>query len=140
MRKGYSIGELSGLTGVKVPTIRYYEEIGLIASPPRSEGGQRRYDGTARGQLGMIAHAREMGFSIEAIRSLLDLAAHPEKPCRDADRIAAERLADVEERIERLTRLRDELHRMLEGHKSGTAENCRILEVLGDHGLCSDDH
>jgi DNA-binding transcriptional MerR regulator len=140
MLKEFSIGELSKQTGVKVPTIRYYEEIGLMAAPTRTASGQRRYGDKARDQLGFIAHAREMGFSLEAIRSLLELAAHPEEPCRDADIIAAERLRDVERRIARLERLRLELKRMLDGHHSGKAADCRIIEVLSDHSHCEMDH
>ena len=136
----FSIGELSRVTGVKVPTIRYYEDIGLISEAARTEGGQRRYSNLARDRLGFIAHAREMGFPIDAIRSLIDLSEHPEKPCEDADRIAATRLAEVNARIERLTRLRHELERMLDGHRSGKAADCRIIEVLGDHARCETDH
>ena len=136
----YSIGELSRATGVKVPTIRYYEDIGLMNAPPRSEGGQRRYSGTARDRLGFIAHAREMGFPLEAIRSLIDLAEHPDRPCSDADRIAGARLAEVDARIARLTRLKRELERMLDGHRSGKVADCRIIEVLGDHAKCASDH
>ena len=138
--KELSIGELAGATGVKVPTIRYYEDIGLMPSAPRTGGGQRRYSAKSRDRLGFIAHAREMGFSLDAIRSLIDLSDHPEKPCHDADRIAADRLADVERRIARLTRLKHELELMLEGHRSGIAADCRIIEVLSDHGHCEADH
>jgi DNA-binding transcriptional MerR regulator len=138
--KEFSIGELSGATGIKVPTIRYYEDIGLMAAAPRTGGGQRRYSETARDRLGFIAHAREMGFSLDAIRSLIDLADHPEKPCEGADRIAADRLAEVEQRIARLTRLKGELERMLDGHRSGIAADCRIIEVLGDHAHCGAEH
>ena len=140
MSDEFSIGQLSKATGVKVPTIRYYEEINLLAAPPRSEGGQRRYSKRQREQLGFIVHAREMGFSIPAIRELLDLADHPERPCADADRIASERLAEVRLRLARLARLEDELVRMLDGHRSGKAGNCRILKILGDHGQCLADH
>jgi DNA-binding transcriptional MerR regulator len=136
----YSIGELAGMTGVKVPTIRYYEDIGLMPEPPRTGGGQRRYSAQSRDRLGFIAHAREMGFSLDAIRSLIDLAEHPDKPCDGADRIATERLADVERRIARLTRLKSELERMLDGHRSGVAADCRIIEVLSDHGQCAAEH
>ena len=136
----YSIGELSRATGVKVPTIRYYEDIGLMTAPPRSEGGQRRYPAKARDRLGFIAHAREMGFPLEAIRSLIDLSEHPERPCVDADRIAAARLAEVDARIARLTRLKSELERMLDGHRSGKVADCRIIEVLGDHARCESEH
>lgn len=138
--KEFSIGELSRVTGVKVPTIRYYEDIGLMSEVPRTEGGQRRYSSRARDRLGFIAHARDMGFPLEAIRSLIDLSEHPEKPCDGADRIAMQRLDDVNRRIERLTRLKHELERMLAGHCSGAAADCRIIEVLGDHAKCEAEH
>jgi len=138
--KEFSIGELARVTGVKVPTIRYYEDIGLMAEAPRTGGGQRRYSSGARDRLGFIAHARDMGFPLEAIRSLIDLSEHPEKPCEGADRIAMQRLDDVNRRIERLTRLKHELERMLAGHCSGAAADCRIIEVLGDHARCEADH
>jgi DNA-binding transcriptional MerR regulator len=136
----YSIGELSSHTGVKVPTIRYYEDIGLMPDPPRTGGGQRRYSAQARDRLGFIAHAREMGFPLDAIRSLIDLSEHPDKPCDGADRIAAERLDDVNRRIERLTRLKGQLELMLDGHRSGIAADCRIIEVLSDHAHCVAEH
>lgn len=138
--KEFSIGELSRVTGVKVPTIRYYEDIGLMDEAPRTEGGQRRYSSRAQDRLGFIAHARDMGFPLEAIRSLIDLSEHPEKPCDGADRIAKQRLDDVNRRIERLMRLKHELERMLAGHCSGVAADCRIIEVLGDHARCEADH
>lgn len=140
MPREFSIGEMSRITGVKVPTIRYYEDIGLMADAPRTGGGQRRYSEAARDRLAFIAHAREMGFALNAIRSLLDLSEHPAKPCDDADRIARDRLADVERRIARLERLRRELKLMLDGHCSGKAGDCRIIEVLSDHGECETEH
>ncbi len=85
-----SIGELAKRTGVKVATIRYYEQMGLIAAPDRSEGNQRRYEKTDLDRLSFIRHARDLGLTIEAIRDLLALSAHPEKPCGEADRIAAD--------------------------------------------------
>jgi DNA-binding transcriptional MerR regulator len=63
-----SIGELAKEAGVKVPTIRYYEQIGLLAAPPRTDGQQRRYDDHAVSRLHFIRHARHLGFEIDDIR------------------------------------------------------------------------
>src|SRR5215467_14064463 len=109
----YSIGELSAETGVKIPTIRYYEGIGLIAAPPRTEGNQRRYDEAAREKLKFIAHARAMGFPMDSLKSMLRIAGHKDAPCADLDELVRDRLADVDERIARLTALRGELSSML---------------------------
>jgi len=65
------IGRLAELTGVKVPTIRFYEQNGLVASPRRSAGGQRRYDESAVHRLHFIRHARDLGFRVDDIRDVL---------------------------------------------------------------------
>jgi DNA-binding transcriptional MerR regulator len=83
-----SIGELSRRTHVKVPTIRYYESVALMPAPLRSEGKQRRYGEAEASRLTFIRHARELGFEIDAIRTLLALQDNPSQPCTTADRIA----------------------------------------------------
>ena len=136
----YSIGDLSAQSGVKVPTIRYYEQIGLIAPPPRTEGNQRRYDRPALERLRFIAHARDMGFSMDSLKSMLRLAGHKEAPCADVDALVAEYLAEVDARIAQLTRLRGELSSMLSDTHHGTVADCRIVEVLSDHDECGCEH
>ena len=131
--RDYSIGDLSAQSGVKVPTIRYYEQIGLLPAPPRTEGNQRRYDKPALDRLKFIAHAREMGFSMDSLKSMLRLAGHREAPCADVDALVAEHLAEVDTRIAQLTRLRGELSSMLSDTHHGTVADCRIVEVLSDH-------
>jgi DNA-binding transcriptional MerR regulator len=132
----FSIGELARRTQVKVPTIRYYEQIGLLAPPPRTEGQQRRYDKTSVARLAFIRHARELGFNIEAIRALLSLQDNPDQSCSVADRIASARLAEVEERIASLSALRTDLQRMLEECACGRVAECRVIEALANssHG------
>ena len=76
----YSIGELSAETGVKVPTIRYYEGIGLLDAPPRTEGNQRRYGDARLERLRFIAHARAMGFPMDSLKSMLRIAGHRTRP------------------------------------------------------------
>ena len=76
-----AIGELSRRTGVKVPTIRYYEQIGLLSQPARTEGQQRRYGRNDVDRLNFIRHARELGFEVGAIRELLSLAQQSDKSC-----------------------------------------------------------
>ena len=136
----FSIGQLSSRANVKVPTIRYYEQIGLLEEPWRTEGGQRRYNQGALDRLNMIAHARDLGFSIDAIREFIRLAGHPDAPCEDLDQITQHHLDDVNIRIQKLGRLRDELQSMLTNCQHGTVEKCRILEVLGDHNNCQTEH
>jgi len=136
----YSIGELAAETGVKVPTIRYYEGIGLMPAPPRSSGNQRRYDEAALARLRFIAHARAMGFPMDELRAMLRIAGHKDAPCGDIDALVRARLAEVERRIARLTALRTELGSMLASHRHGTVGECRVIEVLSDHEQCGHAH
>lgn len=135
-----AIGELSARTSVKVPTIRYYEQIGLIAAPPRSEGGQRRYGEVEVDRLNFIRHARELGFEVEDIRELLTMNEQPQASCHQADSIAQAHLLEVDRRIASLQALRGELSRMIEECGHGRVCDCRIIEALGDHSLCRTEH
>ena len=83
--RAITIGRVARETGCKVQTIRYYEQIGLLRAPDRSEGNQRRYVRTDVDRLAFIRHARDLGFSIEAIRELLHMADRPDMPCDEAD-------------------------------------------------------
>ncbi len=136
----YSIGDLSAHSGVKVPTIRYYEQIGLIDAPARTEGNQRRYGGAELDRLRFIAHARDMGFPMESLKSMLSLASRRDAPCARVDALVEQHLAEVDERIEQLTRLRGELAGMLTSNHHGTVAECRVVEVLSDHEHCSCEH
>lgn len=135
-----SIGELSKRTGVKVPTIRYYEQIGMLAAPDRSCGNQRRYERQDLDQLSFIKHARDLGLSLNAIRDLIDLSAHPEQPCADADRIVEEHLTSVRDRIARLRRLEVELERIATTCKTGKVGDCSVIHALSNHALCGGEH
>jgi len=130
------IGEAARQSGVKVPTIRYYEQIGLLPAPVRSEGNRRHYEASDLRRLAFIRHSRELGFDIEAIRTLLTLQDNPSQPCATADTIAQARLADVVQRIRSLTALKAELELMVEGCRHGKVGECRVIEVLADHSQC----
>jgi DNA-binding transcriptional MerR regulator len=125
-----SIGALAKEAGVKVPTIRYYEQIGLLEVPPRTEGQQRRYDPEAVRRLNFIRHSRELGFEIDDIRELLSLSAQPHRPCENADKITARHLDAVDLRIKQLTALRKELKRMLDDCHGGCVAECRVIDSL----------
>ncbi|MFV1441649.1 helix-turn-helix domain-containing protein [Phaeobacter sp. JH18-32] len=135
-----TIGTLGKRTGTKVQTIRYYEEIGLMPEAGRTAGGQRRYGESDLDRLSFIRHARQLGFGLEAIRELLNLADHPGQSCSHADSIAQRQLKDVADRIARLEALQTELQRMIRECAGGTVAECRVLEVLRDHSECLTNH
>jgi DNA-binding transcriptional MerR regulator len=135
-----TIGSLAREAGIKVQTVRYYEQIGLLPRAPRSEGNQRLYDERARRRLTFIRHARELGFPLDAVREFLELADRPEQSCDRADEIARRQLEAVERRIVRLEALRGELTRMIAACDAGPVAECRVIETLSDHALCLSDH
>lgn len=138
-----SIGELGRRTRCKVQTIRWYEEVGLLPVPARTEGGHRVYGSAHLERLDFIRHAREFGFTLDAVRTLLALSDHPERPCEEVHALASSQLAAVKDKLRRLDTLRAELARMTDACRGGAAGDCRILETLADHshGHCaSPDH
>ena len=138
---GYTIGELSRRTGVKVPTIRFYEGRGLLPDPGRTRGGQRRYGDKELARLVFIAHARQLGFDLDAIIELIALQDARPDAHGDAHRIAGERLAEVRDRIARLRALEGELSRIVatcDGRSDG--KPCRLLESLANHEACNGEH
>ncbi len=135
-----SIGSLSRKTGVKIPTIRYYENIGLMDTPGRTAGGQRRYEQAELERLYFIRHSRELGLSIAAIADLLRLSANGDSPCADADHIATEHLASVKDKIKHLRRLEKELKRIVSHCHTDTVGECYVIQSLSNHSLCKDEH
>ena len=130
-----SIGELARRTSVKVPTIRYYEQVGLLTVPSRTEGQQRRYDRTAVARLNFVRHARELGFDVAAVRELLALSEQPDRPCAEVDGIARRHVEDINRRIAQLVALRRELQRSLDACGRGRVGDCRVIEALADPDL-----
>lgn len=132
-----TIGGLAKASGVKVTTIRYYESIGLIDPPDRSDGGQRLYDKNAIERMNFIRHARDLGFSLDAIRELIALSSNRERSCAEIDEIARRHAADIHHRIRRLKALEREMERMIKACSVDKVADCRVLAVLADHDLCA---
>lgn len=135
-----TIGGLAKASGVKVTTIRYYESIGLIDPPDRSEGGQRLYDQKAVDRMRFIRHARDFGFPLEAIRELIALSQNQDRSCVEIDQIARRHAADVKQRIKRLKALDRELNRMIKECAADRIAECRVMEILSNHDLCVSEH
>jgi DNA-binding transcriptional MerR regulator len=125
-----NIGELARAADTKVETIRYYERIALLPAPPRTAGNYRDYSADHVSRLTFTRRARDLGFSIEQIRTLLDLADRKEQSCEAVDLIAREHLADVRRKLADLSALRRELASLIGQCRHGTVAECRILEAL----------
>lgn len=124
------IGAVSKLTGVKVPTIRYYEGAGMLPPARRSAGNRRLYDEKALKRIAFIRHARNLGFSMSDIKTLIALQDNPAQSCKQADTIARTRLAEVEVRIRHLQSLKSELQSMIGRGCRQRVSQCRVIEGL----------
>lgn len=128
----FPIGEVARRTGLKIPTIRYYEQIGLLPPLPRSEGNRRCYRDSDVRRLVFVRHARELGFEVEAIRTLLALQDQPENSCQEIDALVGEHLKAVDSRIQRIVALRGELQHILERCRGGRVAECRVIESISN--------
>lgn len=109
-----TIGELAKRAQVNVQTVRYYERVKLLPSPHRWPGsGYRDYDEDAVGQLKFIRSAKELGFTLNEIRELLDLRILPGESCAEMKQLLQAKLADLESRLKEMRRLRTGLQRLL---------------------------
>jgi len=124
------IGDLAVRTGVKVETIRWYEKVGLLPVPDRTQGNYRSYGAEALRRLVFIRRARDLGFSLDAVRELLDLASDRSRDCAAVDLVAGRHLAAVDGKLADLGRLREHLAELIASCVGGTVDDCRILDAL----------
>jgi len=124
------IGDLARLTNTKVETIRWYEKQGLIPPPDRTSGNYRAYGEAALARLSFIRRARDLGFSLDQVRALLQLASDEAGDCAEVDVLAQHHLNEIDRKIADLTALRGELSGLLTSCKGGTISRCRIIETL----------
>lgn len=129
-----SIGVVAQQTGCSVPTVRYYEEIGLLPPGPRTDAGRRVYGDAAVGRLTFIRRCRDFGFSIEQVRELVSLVDEPDRPCVEVRNIAARHLDQVREKFVELQALEASMAQFVNSCDTacagGAAVDCAILEDL----------
>ena len=124
------IGAAATASGCHIETIRYYERIGLLPRPARTEGGFRQYTDAQVDRLRFITRGRALGFALDEIRSLLRLADDPGLDCDAVDRLAHRHLLDIEQRVDALQRMGHELRRTIEACSGGQRGSCAILGAL----------
>ena len=133
MQNGLTISRLAARTGVHLETIRYYERIGLMPEPERNKAGHRRYESAHEDRLSFILRARQLGFGLENVRSLLDLASTGQRSCERARAIAQQRLEEVRMMVTELTQLEATLSVLVQECGSGASSSCAVLDLLADH-------
>jgi len=126
------IGAMSKATGCNIETIRYYERVGILPSPPRTSGGHRDYDNQHLKRLNFVRRSRELGFSLDEIRQMLRLVEGGDVTCTQVHAMASEHLADVQSKIADLTRMERTLQDTTAKCAGGTTPDCPIIDVLFD--------
>ncbi|MCB1328014.1 MAG: MerR family transcriptional regulator [Maritimibacter sp.] len=126
-----NIGEAAKDTGLSVKTIRYYEEIGLVA-PTRAGNGYRDFTARDRDRLRLVAQARLLGFTLDECRKLVALNDDDHRSSRDVRALAQENLATVRARLAELRRLETRLVGMIAECHGDDAPDCAILDALTD--------
>jgi MerR family transcriptional regulator, mercuric resistance operon regulatory protein len=124
------IGELSKRSGVNIETIRYYERVKMLAPPPRTDRGRRVYHSTDLRILIFIRRSRELGFSLDEIRTLLRLGGPEKASCREVREIAAHHLENIRARLVDLKKLERLLAKTVARCSGRTAPDCPVLDIL----------
>lgn len=130
MTNTFSIGQLASAAQTPAATIRYYEKIGLLSSPSRTDGNYRQYSSDDLDRLAFVRRAREIGFTIDQVRSLLAFSDQRDADCCTVMAMTSEHLHAVEQKIADLLVLKEQLANMLASCQGGTVANCRIIDTL----------
>lgn len=131
MMKRYGIGKAAKVTGIKIVTLRYYEQLGLVPAPGRTEGNYRTYDEKDIDRLRFIRRCRDLGFTLDQVRELLRLSSQKNQKCAKVDKITGRHLAEVERKIVDLSRLARVLRNISSRCRgNGLISDCRIIEAL----------
>jgi MerR family transcriptional regulator, mercuric resistance operon regulatory protein len=125
-----SIGQLSRLSGVNVETIRYYERIKMLPSPPRTASGRRIYDSTHVRALAFVRRSRELGFSLEQIRAVMRLDGPEKATCQEVRQVASYHLEHLRAKISDLKKLERLLAKAVARCSGTTAPDCPVLDIL----------
>jgi MerR family mercuric resistance operon transcriptional regulator len=128
--RGYAIGEMSKRTGVNIETVRYYERINIMPRPDRTVGGNRQYNHDQLKRLSFIKRSRELGFSIDEIRALLEMVDRQDFTCGEVHGLTVGHLTAVREKIKGLRKLEKALVEMAAECSQGDVPDCPILETL----------
>lgn len=133
-RSGITIGQLASRTNTNVPTIRYYEEIGLLPKAQRAANGHRHYATADVTRLGFIKRCRDFGFPIEQLREMVRLFDHGDGPCVEVRDLAIAQLESVRSKLEQMRQLEGKLMAFVASCDAncctGTTRNCNIIEDL----------
>ena len=134
--KNLTVGQLAKSTGINIETVRYYERISMMPKPTRKESGYRLYSEEDIARLKFILHAKELGFALREIRELLELRVDPETTCEEVRHQAEMKIADIENKITDLIRIKNALEKLAAAcQEKGPTGDCPILEALEEENF-----
>lgn len=126
-----TIGKVAQRAQVGIETVRFYEREGLVDAPPRGPSGYRQYPESVVPRLRFIKRAKELGFTLKEIKELLSLRLDPKTTCVDVRQRAETKIADIEDKLVSLRRMKKALVKLTESCRGdGSADDCPILEAL----------
>ncbi len=128
--KGYGIGDISRKTGVNIETVRYYERIGIMPEPDRTEGGNRQYNHDQLKRLHFVKRSRELGFNLKEVRALLKLVDRKDFTCAEVHTMTIDHLSAVKCKLADLRRLEKALKFMTSECSQGKVPDCPIIDEL----------
>jgi len=129
--KAHKIGAVARRAEVGVETLRYYERLGLLGSPRRTESGYRLYTDAIFARLDFIRKAQAMGFTLEEIARIIQESEKGQSPCAEVRRIARRKLDELDRRLKQLRQYRNELAQTLsewETKGSAAGKVCGLIE------------
>lgn len=126
----HAIGALSRRSGVHIETIRFYERIGILPKPPRTRGGHRVYNQHHLKRLSFVRRSRELGFTLDEVRGLLELVDGGRYTCAEVKTITLNHLTDIRHKIADLRRLERTLSDMAGKCKGGKVPDCPVIDAL----------
>ncbi len=129
-----TIGQVARRSGVGVETVRFYEREGLIAKPPRTGAGYRQFPPDTVDRIRFTQRAKELGFSLREIKDLLALRMASDSECEDIRQRAETKIADVNEKIRHLKRIKRVLSSLArECDEAESIHECPILRALEEN-------
>lgn len=132
MNESMNIGQAAQATGVSAKMIRHYESVGLFPEARRTESGYRLYGEKELATLRFIRHSRDLGFSLEQIRALLDLWQNRRRPSRQVKALAQEHLDEIDKKLRELQAMKTTLSHLVHCCAGDDRPDCPIIDSLAD--------
>ncbi len=129
-------GALAKAAGVHIETLRFYERMELLASPPRSASGYRQYSPDAVGRIRFIKHAQALGFSLQEISELLELQFDTPAPCAEIERRALAKVTAIETKVAELLAMQQTLLMLVNRCRSDCTTSCTVFDDPADREAC----